>query len=241
MHSYRSWSVFSRSLCLLTTLLSTQATAVVNIDKTRIIFNADEIAQSVNLANSMNSPAVLQIWTDDGDIHALPETSKTPVIALPPILKMQPGELRALKLMLTSRMVLTPGKETLYWLNIYQIPAQTKMENSLNQKVVMPLRLRLKVFVRPTGLGAPQPEDVQKLRFIQQGKELKITNPTPWYMSLNIHTGKEMLKNIMVEPRGSVSVPFHSSFRPGDTMTYDVIDDSGNTTRYASTMSQATP
>lgn len=91
MHNYKWWSVFSSGLVLLTVLLSAQAIAVVNVDKTRIVFNANEIAQSINLVNSEHGPVVLQIWTDNGDIHALPEQSKTPVLAIPPVLKIQPG------------------------------------------------------------------------------------------------------------------------------------------------------
>ncbi|WP_283787210.1 fimbrial assembly chaperone [Pantoea stewartii] len=236
MHSYKWWSVFSSSLYLLTALLSTQAVAVVNIDKTRIIFNANEIAQSVNLVNSGNSPAVLQIWTDDGDIYAPPEKSKTPVMAMPPVLKMQPGELRSIKLMLTSRARLPPGKETLYWLNLYQIPALKKSDNQRDKKVVLPLRLRLKVFVRPTGLGAPRPEDAQKLRFTRQSQQIMISNPTPWYMSLNAKVEKAVLRNIMVAPLSDIVVPVTTSVNPGANVEYEVIDQNGNVEKHRSTL-----
>lgn len=240
MHNYRWWSVFSSSLVLWVGLLSAQATAVVNVDKTRIVFNANEIAQSINLVNSEHSPTVLQIWTDDGDIHALPEQSKTPVLAMPPVLKMQPGELRSLKLMLTSRAGLTAGKETLYWLNLYQIPALRKSDNTREQKVILPLRLRLKVFVRPAGLGAPQTTDVQKLHFSQQGQELKITNPTPWYMSLNVRVGNAVLRDIMVEPLSYALLPTTTSLNPGAIVSYEVINQNGNAEKYNSTLLDTT-
>ncbi|OAE08081.1 fimbrial assembly chaperone [Pantoea sp. OXWO6B1] len=234
MHSYKWWSAFSSSLFFLTAMLSAQATAVVNIDKTRIVFNANEMAQSINLVNSESSPAVLQIWTDDGDIHASPDKSKTPVMAIPPVLKMLPGELRSLKLMLTSRAKLRAGKETLYWLNIYQIPALKKSDNPGDQKVILPLRLRLKVFIRPTGLGAPQPEDAQKLRFTRQSQQIMISNPTPWYMSLNVKVEKEVLRDIMVEPQSYVAVPVTTPLNPGANVEYEVIDDRGNADKYYS-------
>lgn len=228
MHNYKWWSVFSSGLVLLTVLLSAQAIAVVNVDKTRIVFNANEIAQSINLVNSEHGPVVLQIWTDNGDIHALPEQSKTPVLAIPPVLKIQPGELRSLKLMLTSRAGLKAGKETLYWLNLYQIPALRKSDNAHEQKVVLPLRLRLKVFVRPAGLGAPHSVDAKKFILTRLNNALLISNPTPWHMSMNIKfSSQERVKDILISPLSSLSIPVKSPLLTGKSIDYDVIGDSG--------------
>lgn len=102
MLSYRSLLVFSRFMLLSMFVLPGANLAAVNIDKTRIVFNAGDTAQSVNLINKAESPAIVQIWTDEGDIHLSPDKSKTPVMVVPPVLKMMPGEMRSLRLMLTS-------------------------------------------------------------------------------------------------------------------------------------------
>ncbi|ASN15645.1 fimbrial assembly chaperone [Pantoea ananatis] len=236
MLSYRSLLVFSRFMLLSMFMLPGVNLAAVNIDKTRIVFNAGDTAQSVNLINKAESPAIVQIWTDEGDIHLSPDKSKTPVMAMPPIFNMQPGEVRSVKLMLTTRSALAPDKETLYWLNLYQIPAIKKSDGQNPRKLILPLRLRLKVFVRPTGLRAPQPEDAKKLNFILKGQELKITNPTPWYMSLNAKVDNAVLRDIMVQPHSYVLLSPSTSLNPGSIVSYEVINQNGNAEKYHGTL-----
>ncbi|NLS43860.1 hypothetical protein EXD76_07045 [BEV proteobacterium] len=53
------------------------------------------------------------------------------------------------------------------------------------QSVVLPLRLRLKVFIRPAGLGDPNESDGEPLRFrllqARDGQRLRVDNLTPWH------------------------------------------------------------
>ncbi|MDK9510803.1 fimbria/pilus periplasmic chaperone [Salmonella enterica subsp. enterica serovar Give] len=105
MRNYRQWLVFSKVILTLLGLTGWYgpAQAAVNIDRTRIIFASDDIAQSLTLSNDNTTPMLLQVWTDAGNIDASPDNSKTPLVALPPVFKMQPGELRTLRLLLSSR------------------------------------------------------------------------------------------------------------------------------------------
>ncbi len=91
-----------------------------------LFFASDEVAQSLTLSNDNTTPMLLQVWTDAGNIDASPDNSKTPLVALPPVFKMQPGELRTLRLLLSSRQQLATDRESLFWLNIYQIPPVTQ-------------------------------------------------------------------------------------------------------------------
>jgi P pilus assembly chaperone PapD len=93
---------------------------------------------------------LLQVWTDAGETASSPDSSRTPLVVLPPVFKMQPDELRTLRVMLSSRRSLPEDRESLFWLNIYQIPPELNATESVTAKLVLPLRLRLKVFIRPT-------------------------------------------------------------------------------------------
>lgn len=128
MRNYRQWLVFSKVILTLLGLTGWYgpAQAAVNIDRTRIIFASDEVAQSLTLSNDNTTPMLLQVWTDAGNIDASPDNSKTPLVALPPVFKMQPGELRTLRLLLSSHQQLATDRESLFWLNIYQIPPVTQ-------------------------------------------------------------------------------------------------------------------
>ncbi len=71
-----------------------------------------------------------------------------------------------------------------------------------HEKLILPLRLRLKVFIRPAGLKVPTEKDEQRLHFSATSHGVMITNPTPWYMSLVIMTSidKRRQHNIMLAP-----------------------------------------
>ncbi|MBG6242006.1 MAG: hypothetical protein EKE20_08895 [Candidatus Symbiopectobacterium sp. Dall1.0] len=74
-------------------------------------------------------------------------------------------------------------KESHLWFNVYQIPPNTAEMARHTQSVVLPLRLRLKVFIRPAGLGDPNESDGEQLRFrllqAGDGQRLQVDNPTP--------------------------------------------------------------
>lgn len=234
MHNYRSWSVFSNLIVLSGLLLSSSVWAVVNVDKTRVVFNQSDLTQSVNVINSGQNETFLQLWTDEGDLTLSPDASITPIIVMPPVIKMFPGEMRSLRIMLTSRYSLPTDKESIYWLNIYQIPALKKALNVAERKVTLPLRIRLKIFVRPAGLNAPQTRDPEKIRFAVTERKLTITNPTPWFMSMNVNLrGHQAIKNLMLAPQSDLQLNSDAPLKAGDSVSYAVINDQGIPVNYA--------
>lgn len=233
MRNYRLWLVFSNLIVLSGVLLSSSVWAVVNVDKTRIVFNQADLTQSINVVNSGNTETFLQLWTDDGNVTLSPDASITPVLVLPPVVKMVPGEMRSLRLMLTSRDALPAGKESLFWLNIYQIPALKKAADAAERRVVLPLRIRLKILIRPAGLQAPQATDPEKLRFAVTGDKITITNPTPWFMSLNVKPqGQAAIKNLMIAPHAELQAESQAALSHGTALNYTVINDQGIPVNY---------
>jgi P pilus assembly chaperone PapD len=61
------------------------------------------MVSSVNLINSAEEPSLVQLWFDDGDIFIPPESARTPIIAVPPVFRLQPSELSDVKAQLISR------------------------------------------------------------------------------------------------------------------------------------------
>ncbi|EKZ9480376.1 fimbrial assembly chaperone [Klebsiella oxytoca] len=239
MRSYRQWLVFSKAVLALLLLAGVNSApfAAVNVDRTRLVFAASDIAQSLTLANDSVTPMLLQVWTDAGETASSPDNSRTPLVVLPPVFKMQPDELRTLRVMLSSRRSLPEDRESLFWLNIYQIPPELSATKSSTRKLVLPLRLRLKVFIRPTGLKAPTANDEQKLRFSIASQGITITNPTPWYMSLTVTATKGIRSGyIMLAPYERRDVVLSQAPAVGTTVNYAVINDSGNWRTYTATI-----
>ncbi|WP_281083205.1 fimbrial assembly chaperone [Klebsiella quasivariicola] len=239
MRSYRQWLVFSKALLALLLLagIAPATFAAVNVDRTRLVFAANDIVQSLTLTNDSVTPMLLQVWTDAGETASSPDSSRTPLVVLPPVFKMQPDELRTLRVMLSSRRTLPGDRESLFWLNIYQISPEQNATDSVTRKLVLPLRLRLKVFIRPRGLKAPTSNDERKLCFSIASQGITITNPTPWYMSLAVAPIKGIsIGNIMLAPYEQRDVALSTMPTVGSTVDYAVINDSGNWRTYTATI-----
>ena len=231
MRNYKSLLISSRLALagLLMTCLIAEAYAVVNVDRTRVIFSAGEMAQSLNLSNDGETPAIIQVWTDTGDPLVPPDKVSTPIVATPPVFKMLPKEIRSLRLLLTARQGLPNDRESVFWLNIFQFQPESDLTRQKKQKLILPLRLRMKVFIRPADIGDPDALQYQTLQFSAQDTRLIITNPTPWNISLNVEIpGQRPLTNIMVSPRMEQAVSPDKPLLPGINLTYRVITDDGN-------------
>lgn len=235
MRSYKWWSVFNKVTVAAGIMLcctAFHASAVVNAEKTRVVFNSGSIAESLSLVNSEKEPVVVQVWTDNGDPTVSPDQVHTPVVINPPVFKMKPGEIRNIRLLLVSAGSLPQDRESVYWLNIYQIPPNTETQHKGEKKVVLPLKIRMKVFVRPEKIGELQENDAQKLQFSidreSRNKTLLIQNPTPWHLTLSsLRSGKTALPGVMVAPFTSERVDIPADKTLADKVDYDVINDNG--------------
>lgn len=238
MRKHRLLSAFSNLMLVgVLNLGSGSASAVVNSTQSRLVFNEDSMAESLTVVNSVSAPALVQMWTDDNDPLSPPDRISTPLIVVPPLYKLAPAESRNMRVMLLSRDGLPKDRECVYWLNIYQIPPNTQQQSAQEKKVILPLRIRLKVFVRPIGLKMPEEDVGEKLRFTlshtnSQDSLLTANNPTPYFMTIgNISLGEKVLKPQMIAPFSSVSIPAMGT-GGSRTLSWTVIDDYGKQTPY---------
>jgi P pilus assembly chaperone PapD len=124
-----------------------------------------------------------------------------------------------------------------YWLNIYQIPPNTQQQSAQEKKVILPLRIRLKVFVRPIGLPAPEENIGGKLRFTLSNADvqhpvLTASNPTPYYLTIgNIRLGANALKPAMIAPFSSADFTVTGAGNSRE-LRWTVIDDYGKQMPY---------
>ncbi|MEB7540288.1 fimbria/pilus periplasmic chaperone [Pantoea anthophila] len=210
----------------------TASRAIVNSTQSRLVFNEKSMAESLTVVNSVTSPALVQVWTDDDDPLSPPDRISTPLIVVPPMFRLSPGESRNLRVMIVSRKGMPADRERVYWLNIYQIPPNTEQKSGLDNKIILPLRVRLKVFIRPSGLKDPEEEIGEKLRFTLSQSEtrnarLTVMNPTPYYMTPGSMTlGKTPLQAEMIAPFSSVTIPV-DAVRGDRILNWTVIDDYG--------------
>jgi chaperone protein EcpD len=117
----------------------------------------------------------------------LPQDSKAPIVALPPIFRMDPGDQMSVRL-INSGAKLPADRESLFWLNLYEIPATQKDDASTGEKVTVTMRTQIKVFVRPGKLPYPETDLPKRLTFSLVHRADKVTleigNPTPYYATI---------------------------------------------------------
>lgn len=219
-------------------LLGNVCQAGMTIESSRVVFSASDRERSLLLANNNSYPVIVQTWVDNGDLKNTPETvDNVPVIPLPAVFRLEPQEKKNLRLLATHIPQAT-DRESLYWLNMYEIsPVETKLPASLSA-VKVAVRLQLKLFFRPENLS-PSPDKVVEEQKIEPQRmpgrlAIKISNPTPYfatYRSLSL-VGEKSMQTI--DP-GMLS-PFSAKIINADIVslgepkraTFELIDDNGN-------------
>lgn len=197
-----------RSACVaLATLVCSQAMAGVVITGTRLVYPAGQKEITVKLNNNGMHPALVQAWVDTGDINASPTSSKAPFVLSPPVSRIDPSKGQSLRLMFTGA-PLASDKESVYWLNILEIPPKADGPVDLNV-LQMAFRSRIKIFYRPDGLpgsATDAPAGLQWKVIPQgQGYALQAYNPSAFHVSLvelTLATGNQRFEgeNGMVDP-----------------------------------------
>lgn len=156
------------------------AESAVRPQLTRIVAYAEDRETPAEIINESTETYMVQSWLEDTD----GSDKDIPVVLTPPVMKLEGKKSGKLRLVVMKGNI-PQDRESVYWLNLQEIPPKAKdAENSL----VIAIRSRLKVFVRPAGLDAQgNAEAPSKLTWKMEsagGKRwLRATNPTKYHVS----------------------------------------------------------
>jgi fimbrial chaperone protein len=199
------------SLALLASVTAPLAQASVVITGTRVIYSSDAREKTVQLTNNDVFPNVIQAWIDVNDTASTPDTAKAPFLINPAVSRMAPGSGQTLRLIYTGSGLPT-DRESLFHLNVLQIPPRNAAKADQNQILLM-LRNRLKLFYRPAGIAGSPDQLPEKLRFslVANGSvwRVRVENPTGYYASfgaatLNAGDRRWDLRSKMIPPMSQV-------------------------------------
>ena len=128
--------------------------AAVVIAGTRVVYPASEREVTINLTNKGATPLLVQSWLDEGDTKAKPENISVPFTLSPPMFRMNPAKGQTLRLLATPDAVekLPKDKESVFWLNVMEIPPKPQGEAANENMMQLAFKTRIKVFYRPKGL-----------------------------------------------------------------------------------------
>lgn len=205
---------------------SFSAAAGVIISGTRVIYPADQKEVTVKIDNVGNSPVLVQSWIDNGDADAKPEKISVPFILTPPINRIEPKKGQTLRLSYTGA-PLPANKESVFWLNVLEIPAKDKTLQSDNQ-LQMAFRSRIKLFFRPDGLVGNANDAVKALTWRATASGIEVSNPTPFHVSLvEVVQGGKKVDGQMVPPNGSLTFSGLQGVRAGSQLAVSSVNDYG--------------
>lgn len=160
--------------------------ASVVITGTRVIFPGDQSEVTVAVENNGATPALVQVWLDDGRPDAAPEDIDVPFTLAPAMFRLDPGKGQSLRLV-NLQPPAAQDRESLYWLNLLEIPPKADAASRENY-LQLAFRTRIKVIYRPVGLAgaptdAPRAVTWRLSPSSEGGYELLATNPTPYYVN----------------------------------------------------------
>ncbi|CNH27897.1 fimbrial biogenesis chaperone [Yersinia pekkanenii] len=210
------------------------ANASVVMSGSRIIYSAGEKEHSVQLTNNDNFPNAVQVWLDSGDAKSTPETGKAPFIVTPPFFRIEANAGQTLRLKYTGSGLPT-DKESVFYLNFLQVPPVNKAEK--NNKMLVLLRNRIKVFYRPANIAGQVDQVPSALTFSvrQQGSNVVVTgkNPTGFYATIAsgevVGNGKKLkMKSEMIPPMSQVEWVIPSLSAPSNPIiNFRIVNDFG--------------
>ncbi|MCA8302905.1 molecular chaperone [Burkholderia seminalis] len=160
-------------------LLSSAASlAGVTLDGTRVVLAAPSKEASILVRNRASADVMIQSWMDTSD-------GKGDVpFAITPALNRLGGEKQQTLRVLYYGQGLPGDRESVFWLNVQEIPQKARDDNTLQIAV----RQRIKFFYRPAGLPGKVEEAPAQLRWkvVQRDgqTQLEVNNPSPFFVSL---------------------------------------------------------
>lgn len=163
------------------------AHASVVVTGTRVIYSEGDKVKTVNLMNEDSFPNVVQAWIDIDNPSSMPDSADAPFLVMPSVFRMEPKSGNSLRITYSGE-GLPKDRESLFYLNILQIPPRNEKNTSKNQMLLM-VRNQLKLFYRPDEISDEVESLAGKLEFrLRQeggGWIVRVSNPTGYFASFS--------------------------------------------------------
>lgn len=169
-------SVFIFSFLL---LISSSAFAAIQALATRVIYNGTDAAATLNLKNNASQPYMIQTWLESN--HKNDQQSKLPMVVVPPLMRIDPGKESVLRFIYSGQ-GLPLNQESLFWINIQEIPPKPEQENTLQ----LAIHSKMKLFFRPKQVKERLEDAVKTAVWFKDGTQLKLKNTSALYITIGV-------------------------------------------------------
>ncbi|WMD19942.1 molecular chaperone [Achromobacter seleniivolatilans] len=207
---------------------SAGAQAAISLSGTRLIFDAKHKEAALAVRNG-NANILVQAWIES---NTPGDKGDLPLAVTPPLAKMRPDGQQLLRVLYAGgNNTLPQDKESVFWLNVQEVPEASQSAGSLQVAVLQ----RIKIFFRPAGLkgnAADSPAALQWRIAPAAGKStIHVSNPTPFHVSMtNITIGSgKSTPSTMIAPGETIRLPVEGA---SSNVTFSNINDFGGADRY---------
>jgi chaperone protein EcpD len=223
--------------CLLACAVTSSAFASVTIIGTRVIYPASEKEVTVRLDNRGDQPALVQAWIDNGNQNEAVDKINAPFVLLPPVFRMEANKGQTLRIVFTGANLPT-DKESVFWLNVLDIPPRDKSLANQNQ-LQMAIRSRIKLFYRPAQFDQSQAVKAAAGLIWSHGSKsnsLSAKNNSPFYVNVSQINAEDNAGHKLVSEKGQMLAPGETkefslkgmnSNQIKTTFSYQYLDDFG--------------
>lgn len=204
----------------------------------RIIYPLNSQGVGLKVKNPMGYPILVQsrIWDEERKHSA-------PFVATPPLFRLEGEQQHSLRIIRTGGDYST-DKETLLWACVKGIPpkgdelwAQNEKNKSvINKNVNLNLQVSIdnciKLLIRPDSVTGTPTDVAEELVWDIDGKNIKVTNPTPFYMNFSsVKLNGKNIEGSYVAPKSSATFKLASGSSNKGRISWSVIDDYGAVSR----------
>lgn len=159
----------------LLSLYCASAFAAIQIESSRVIYSGEYKSASLTLHNASEKNYIVQTWLDEDSNKPGKE-----MVVTPPVLKVKADQSAVLRFIYSGKGLPT-DRESLYWINVQEIPPRASEPNVMQ----LAIRTRLKLFYRPVGLNVKLEDQIRHLKFIKKSDALVVKNDGPLHISLS--------------------------------------------------------
>ena len=226
-------------------LICINAVAGISLDSTRVVFSSADIAngQLIGITSSATSSTPYLVKAQVlGDVNG--NQIDTPFSLTPSLFRLDPGATNQLRILKTGSQVLTKNNESLFYLRVMALPAGKGNEFDSNAELGGTIKVSvgsiIKLFYRPEGLSMTHQQAMSALQFSQQGQDLRVINPSPYYVTLTSIKVEGKAVSLSSKQQNTMLSPF-SQMIYTDTnvvgpVTWKAINDFGGTETFNGTV-----
>ncbi|MBW5407366.1 molecular chaperone [Morganella morganii] len=212
----------------------------ISTNGTRYIYPENEKDITVRINNESATPAFVQYWLDPGGSEELPaKLPVTPFELTPPVSRINPGTNQILRIRLMDKSGIPADRESLWWLNVLDIPPISKTSSVKDKdSVQLAVRSRFKVFYRPAGLS-DRNTATQQVIFQSGSHTIQVNNNSPYHITITEITladKKQILhKSFMLQPKSRSEIAVKRAVKHGDRLIISNINDYGSNVTFTAT------